>query len=957
MSRWLHPAISILSVLVLSADLGGQQDTPVSFNEVIRPIFSRHCLACHGPDKAQRKAGLRIDTQSGAAEVIDRDDPDESDLLLRIRSTDDDRMPPSGHGQPLAEDEIETIRLWIKQGAPFETHWAFVAPKKVQPAANESDHQAINEIDLFVLAQLKRQGLSPSGPATPSRLIRRLALDLTGLPPSQEMVQRYSKNPTPSVYEQIVDELLASPAFGEHWAAMWLDLARYADTCGYAEDRTRTIWPWRDWVIRAFNENRPFDQFTTEQIAGDLLDHPTNDQKLATAFHRNTLNNSEGGTSDEEFRTIAVKDRISTTVNVWMGLTLRCAECHTHKYDPISQKEYYQFLDFFNQTSDADRTDEFPTIELFPQGRESILVPLDRQIKQLRDKIAKQPPIWSVLVPVDVSSRDGTTLKVLDDHSVLSSGSNPEKEELTLKLDLAAGTYTGLRLEVIPDAGNGGHVGRSEHGNFVISQFRAALQTGDESTSIRLADAAADFSQAKFDIKLSVRDKVDDGGWAVSHPNQDFGTKRTAIFSFEKPLILKGPAQLSWVILHQSPWKQHNVGRVRLSSTAVEQPAAKFREKKLEPLTHQLAKLRRQRNTPVRVPIVQELEKAKNRQTHIMTRGSYLQPGEKVSAAVMQAFHTLPQGAPENRLGIAQWIVSTDNPLTARVTVNRFWARLFGRGIVATEEDFGTQGSLPTHPLLLDWLAIDFRDNGWNVKRLLKQIVMSATYRQSAVADRRQLKIDPMNIWLSRGPRFRLSAEVIRDQALAVSGLLSKKMYGPPVFPPNPVKRVVNAFTGGMTWTVSKGEDRYRRAVYTFIKRSSPHPLFDTFDMATREVCNLRRVRTNTPLQSFMTLNDESFVEAARALAGKMHGFNRDLKLQLNHGYQLAMFQSASDDQILALTDLYESTLAEYKRDLAAAALFAGVEEGSDPDSNAAELATLTVVANVILNLDSFLTK
>jgi hypothetical protein len=758
-----------ISISLIASAIGSDE---IEFNRQIRPILSRHCFSCHGPDDGQREADFRLDLRDEALVAIEPGDVDGSELFDRITSPDDDeRMPPPEHGAALNHDEIELIRNWIEEGAKYQQHWSFVAPRKAElPPLDQ--HRAAwtrNEIDYFVADKLVEMKLEPAPAADPRRLIRRLALDLTGLPPARGMVERFVQTPTDETYETIVDELLASPDYGEHWTAMWLDLARYADTIGYAEDRHRDIWPWRDWVIRAFNDNMPYDQFTIEQLAGDLLPAATSDQILATAFHRNTLNNTEGGTSDEEFRVVAVKDRISTTVNVWMGLTLRCAECHTHKYDPISQKEYYQFFDFFNQTEDADLGDERPKISIFPAGREAEFERLDEEIAVLKETAATKE----------------------------------ETQRLTAAMD--------------------------------------------------------------------------------------------------------------------------------------------------------------DRNSPILVPIMKELDPEHARTTHVMIRGSYLQPGEQVSAAVMQAFHPLPPNVPHNRLGVAQWLVSENNPLTARVTVNRFWARLFGTGIVETEEDFGTQGSLPTHPQLLDWLAVDFREHGWDVKRMLKQMVMSSTYRQSSIPGQASLELDPRNLFLSHGPRFRLSAEVIRDQALAVSGLLSRKQYGPPVYPPNPVKKVRSAFQGETVWTESQGEDRYRRTLYTYLKRSSPHPLFETFDMATREVCCIRRIRTNTPLQSFMTLNDQIFVEAAQALARKMYESDDDCLQQIANGFSIALLRPATESELETLGALYQSTLAEYAQQQDLARQMAGIDQTGQANENndqaIAELAALSVIANVILNLDEFLTK
>lgn len=952
-------AFSLFAVLTRTIDA-----QEVSFNREVRPILSKHCLACHGPDPEQREADLRLDLRDDAIAVIQPGDVEGSEAFARITSDDDDRMPPAEHGNALAKNEIELIRKWIEQGAHYQTHWSFVAPVKAQPhkLTQPAIEWARNEIDHFVAAKLAQLNLQPSPDADPRRLVRRVALDLTGLPPSPEMVERFAQTPTDETYSAIVDELLASASYGEHWTAMWLDLARYADTIGYASDTNRIIWPWRDWVIKAFNSNMSYDQFTIEQIAGDLLPDATVDQKLATAFHRNTLNNSEGGTSDEEFRTIAVKDRISTTVNVWMGLTLRCAECHTHKYDPISQTEYYQFLAFFNQTMDEDKNDERPRLDVFPDGREEEFAKLDAQIARLKQQLAKAKPAWKTMTPTRAESRDGATLKIQDDGSILSVGENPKHDDYSLTFQLLPGTYSGIRLEVLPSSEHNGKVGRGPDGSYVLSQVRATLGTGKMESKIKFSQAAADYSQPKYDIQHIIRDNLDDKGWAVSHPQAGFGANRIGVLSFDKPIELSAATEFKFHLTFMSPWDQRTIGHFRLSTTSVESPAEKYKKKTLQPLKTKLETAIRNRNAPIRVPVMVERKPENVRKTHVMTRGSYLQPAEQVEAAVFDAFPPLPAGAEMNRLGVAQWLVADDNPLTARVTVNRFWAKVFGRGIVETEEDFGTQGSPPSNQALLDWVAVDFRENGWDVKRLLKQIVTSSTYRQTGIATMERVKVDPDNAFLSRGPRFRLRAEVIRDQALAVTGLLSAKRFGPPVYPPNPVKSVRSAFAGQTIWVESKGENRYRRAIYTYLKRSSPHPLFETFDMATREVCNLRRIRTNTPLQSFMTLNDRTFIEAAQSLAAKMHQRGDTPDQQIEHGLKLALLRPGSTDQIVELGKLYAELRNVYEAAPDDAKLMTdaigkfGIDEETGK-TKSAELAALTVVANVILNLDAFLTK
>lgn len=940
--------------LTLSQQADGTVASEIGFNKQVRPILARHCIACHGPDEEHREAGLRLDIREDALAAIEPGDSDSSELMARVTSSDKDvQMPPPEHGSSLNQDEIETLRQWIQQGAKFEQHWSFVKPVSKQLPERAFADWGRNEIDRWVASKLKQLALKPSADGDPHRLIRRLSLDLTGLPPSPEMVQRYAKQPTDEVYEQIVDELLASPSYGERWAAMWLDIARYADTKGYAEDRTRDIWPWRDWVIRAFNDNLGYDQFTIQQIAGDLLPEATERQRLATAFHRNTLNNTEGGTNNEEFRMIAVKDRISTTMNVWMGLTLRCAECHTHKYDPITHEEYYQFLDFFNQTADADLNDDRPRMLVYPEERKAGYAKLDFQIAALEKRIEKEPQVWFPLEPSKTTSRDGTEFKVLDDQSILPVGKNPRFDEYAFEFQLPAGKHTGLRLEMIPDPATGGNVGRGYGGGFVINQIRAAKSINGQDQPVAFSNAFADYNQRGFSIDSVIKDKPHVRGWAVKHPVEEFRFRRTVALAFKEVLELKEPTTLKVFLLHASPWPGFNSGRTRFSSTEFAGDVADaFRKKSIDPLRWEAARLRKQRLTPVQVPIMQELPESRRRSTYINLRGNYMARGKKVSARVPQAFHELPADSPRNRLGVAEWIVSEENPLTARVAVNRFWARLFGVGLVETEEDFGTQGSVPSNQDLLDWLALDFQKNQWDVKRLLKKMVMSSTYRQDNRATQQQLEIDPQNRFLARGPRFRLSAEVVRDQALSVSGLLSARQFGPPVYPPSPVKRIVNAFTGGMTWEVSKGEDRNRRAIYTFLKRSSPHPLFDTFDMASRTVCNMRRIRTNTPLQSFMTLNDETFLDCARALAGSMHRSGEEPQTQISTGLQQALLHPAKPDHVAALTQLYQQTLQDYQKDPLSAEKLVGKKTTDAP-----QLAALTVVANVIMNLDEFLTR
>ena len=929
----------------------------VSFNNEVRPIISKNCMGCHGPDPADRKGDFHLDTfegitkrnSKGRAGVI-VGDPANSEIIKRVRSKNPEVvMPPPDHGHHLTEQEITTLEQWITEGANYEVHWALVAPKN-PPVPGTNHPSPKNEIDHFVYKKLSEKGLEPMPSADPRVLLRRLALDLTGLPPSLEDVEAFAAEPTEANYQTYVKKFLAQPSYGEHWAALWLDIARYADTVGYSGDEHRDVWPWRDWVIDAFNDNMPYDEFTKLQIAGDLLPNATPEQQLATAFHRNTLNNNEGGTSDEEFRVIAVKDRISTTMNAWMGLTLRCAECHTHKYDPITHEEYYQFYDFFNQTRDNDQKDDRPRLELYSaKGRDAQLAALKQRIADLKETRKKKPDPFQ---PLDLKavSKGGATVSTNSKGHFVFTGKNPKTDTYVLTGTTSDEIQT-LRLDLHPNKENGGNVGRAGDGALVLSHVTVDLTLEDGSTKrIPIKKAVANVQQPNHEIKNVIGKTPHKNGWALNHPKDGYRGNRHALFELTEPI----PAGATFTVslVQQAQWPGHNIAALTLRGTDEADAVARYQKKELDPLGRKIAKAEADLVAPVRVPVMQDRKHP--RKTHIMARGSYLQPTDEVKAGVPAALNPLPEGAPKNRLGIAQWLVADDNPLTARVAVNRLWARLFGTGIVETEEDFGIQGSLPTNQPLLDWLALQFQQD-WDQKRLLSLIVTSHTYRQSAVADSTRLAKDPRNIYLSRGPRFRLSAEVVRDNALAVAGLLSDKRYGPPVYPPNPIKKYVNAFTGGMVWNASQGEDRHRRALYTYLKRSSPHPLFETFDMATRDVCNMRRIRTNTPLQSFMTLNDIAFIEAARSLAMQMQKqAPKNVRGQIAHGLHKALLRPGNQNQIDTLESLYQDSLARYQSDKDAASELAALPKDHE---NVSQLAALTLVTNVILNLDAFLTK
>ena len=1014
-----------LSGLVAAAD-GAK---PVSFVRDVRPILARNCFACHGPDEKHREAGLRLDTREGALAKVDGrqavvpSNPDASELVKRIVSANgDELMPPKDSGKSLTPDQIDLLKRWVAEGANWGSHWSFEAPKRPEIPAVANSAWPANELDRFILARLEREGLAPSPVADRHTLARRVSLDLTGLPPDAAILARYLKDPSPDAYERLVDDLLQSPAFGERWARMWLDLARYADTKGYEKDLARTMWRYRDWVIDAFNSDMPYDQFTREQLAGDLLPQATVEQQLATAFHRNTMVNDEGGTDNEEFRIAAVKDRVDTTLQVWMGLTFGCAKCHNHKYDPVSQREYYQFYAYFNQTEDADDFDERPKIATPTREQSETLTRLRAEataLEQQRDAMTPELQAfaeewavkvaasrgWVVPVPSEMAAASGSTLKRQQDGSILAEAKSPAKETYTLTLPVEESRLTGLKLEALPDGSHPkGGVGRSPNdGNFVLSAVKLSVRSGQSVREIEFTGAKADFSQSEYPVENSLKNTdLAKRGWAVS-PQQ--AKSHAAVFTPAEPISLESGSELLVTLDHQFEFAYpgFSLGRFRLSVTSDDNPsldanvpesivaivrmpvANRSAAQQSELLKHvaafapstqtardQLAKVRQQLAMPLpQTPILRELPAEKHRATKIHIRGNFLELGDPVEGAVPASFHSLPPGAPQNRLGIAAWLTSSDNPLTARVAVNRAWSQFFGAGLVESQEDFGSQGQPPTHPELLDWLAVEFMDplprtasspspvaTPWSFKRLCKLIVMSSTYRQSSAVSQELQERDRFNKLLARGPRFRMEAEMIRDNALAVSGLLSRKLYGPSVMPPQP-EGIWQSTYNTTRWETSKGEDRYRRGLYTFIKRTTPYPAMTTFDAPSRELCTVRRINTNTPLQALVTLNDPAFVEAAQALARRiLKEAGPRLEDQLAKGLELALLRPADPREIEVLGKLFESRRSHYASNPEQAVKFATDPFGRIPDGvKPTELAALTAVCNVILNLDEFITR
>lgn len=822
---------SFLPLAASPAFAQGSKAKKVSFARDIQPILSANCLLCHGPDL--QKAGLRLDSAAAATAKLKRGGhaivpgkAEESELVARIFSeAPSERMPPPKAGKELKPHEKALLRRWIEEGAEFQMHWAFQAPKRPAVPSVKNKAWVRSPIDAFILSRLENEGLTTSPEADRYTLARRAALDLTGLPPTLEMVERFVKDTRPDAYELYVDEVLKTPAYGERWAHVWLDLARYADSNGYAEDQPRTIWKYRDWVIDAINKNLPFDQFTIDQIAGDLLPKPTDEQLVATAFHRNTLTNTEGGTNDEEFRNIAIVDRVNTTFSVWMGITINCAQCHNHKYDPISQEEYFKVFSIFNQSEDSDKGDNSPNhmwIDSADAKRKADLEALvDKMTKEMNNKVP------------DLAERQAKW----------------EKE------------------------GNRGKLPKN---------IQAVLAV----------EPAKRNPNQKIELSLHFRSTLPE----IKDLNAEIIKNKTAADAIK----------------------------------------------------------------PVPTPVMKELPKDKRRVTKIHVRGDWLNLGKEVGPGVPSLFHGLPKETPADRLALAKWLVDPANPLTSRVAVNRYWEQIFGVGLVMTPEDFGLRSELPVHPELLDWLAVEFQDSlKWDVKKLLKIIVTSAAYRQSSQVTKAALERDPDNRLFARGPRFRASAETIRDQALFVSGLMSKKMHGPSVRPPQPKFGLSAAFGPGTDWTNDTGENKYRRGLYTYWRRTTPYPSMVTFDAPARTVCTVTRPRTNTPLQALVTLNDPCFVETAQALGRRMmKEGGATVEERAAYGFRLCVSRPPQARELSILKQVYEKARDDFEKNPKEAVKLATDPLGPLPEGIAApEAAAWTVVGNVLMNLDEFLAK
>lgn len=943
-------------ILFLSASIGSfaTADDKVDFNRDVRPILTKHCTACHGGVKAagnisyvSRESAMSVG-KSGERPIVPGK-PAESDMLRRIRSTDPEEvMPKPKHGPPLSSAETSVIERWIAQGAEWRDHWAFEKPIEPPVPAVSNETWPSAPLDRFVLNRLDREKLKPSPEADAAEWLRRASFDLTGLPPSPEQLaefqEGFAKDPV-AARSQAVDRLLASPAYGERWASVWLDIARYSDTYGFEKDPHRDIWPFRDWVIRAFNADMPFDQFTIEQLAGDLLPDPTADQRLATAFHRNTQSNTEGGTDDEEFRVAAVLDRVNTTWTAWQGLTFGCVQCHSHPYDPIQHREFYQFTSLFDNTMDCDQDDDFPRMKIAsdPAKRdeasklETRSRSLRREINDVGLPVAKATSDWSPFVPDKLAPSHGK-LSAGADGVVQSEGTLPAGCSHTVSAP--ARPFSALRLRILTDSPD---PKKWPERGALVTKFEARLiDSAGVSTPVAMKEVFADH--------LSDMYEPSPGGNVGGFPKLE--GPRWFVFVPAAPVTPPDGSRLE-IFLKQDAQTTGNQGtpvrRFAVDLTNRPEWTALVNDAARQSLWASLGEVRNQFNAipGSLVPVMVSRPDNGHRETRLFARGNRLNKEDLVQPAIPAVFKT--NGAPQvsNRLDMARWLVGPDNPLAARVMANRLWAELFGTGIVRTLEDFGTSGEPPSHPELLDHLALRLRDHHhWSLKAMLREIVLSSTYRQCHRASSELVARDPLNRLLARGPRVRLTAEMVRDQGLAVSGLLSAKMFGPPVYPPQPAG-VWNSVYSGAAWNESKGEDRYRRGVYTYSKRTSGFPGFLTFDAPSRDLCSARRVTSNTPLQALVTMNDPAHIEFAQALAKRMQARGGSLEEQLAFGVFLATQRNPEPEMRKELVSLLEDLKAEYGKNPAESAKL-----GATPDE-----AALVLVANTILNLDSALNR
>ncbi len=998
---------SLLACVLATVMLPAQD---LSYSRDIRPILSKNCFKCHGPDAKRRKAKLRLDRPS----AVQREH-----MVEHITSADPKAiMPPPKSGKKLSPAEIKLLTRWVEQGSKYEQHWSFVPPRR--PSLPPAENRELHPIDRFVHSTLQTAGMTPSDPADRLTLIRRVSLDLIGLPPTPGEADAFVADHSPDAYEKIVERLLASPRYGERWARRWLDLARYADTNGYEKDRERSIWPYRDWVIKALNADMPYDQFAIEQVAGDMLPNATSSQLIATGFHRNTMLNEEGGIDPLEYRYYAVNDRVQTTGTVFLGLTLSCAQCHTHKYDPITHSEYFGLLAFLNNSDE-------PTYRL-PDAAKDAKAELRRESAIRKQKgLAALWPVdakqslgerfdgWlsetraSVVAWQALQANEATSnlpsISLEADGVVFCSGDTSKHD--TYRLTYTAGTtpITALRLEALPDVrlpdgGPGMTYYEGTIGDFFLREFKLTAA----GKAVAIASATESYSKNRYGNQAVSAALAADGdlqtGWSV---HGRIGERHVAVFVLAEPLAAGTTFELE---MHFGRHFGSSLGKFCLSATgdarggkamafgpeiegllrrADDSLAAEDRDRLRETfllgapeVAAHAKKIEKLRRLPAYTTTLVFDERAPGhmRPTHRHHRGEFLQPKELVLPGVPEVLHAWSEGRSKDRLGFARWLVSSDNPLVARVAVNRHWAAFFGTGLVRTLDDFGAQGEIPSHPELLDWLSTEFVEGGWSLKSLHRLIVTSATYKQSSLVSADARQRDPENRWLGRAPRFRLEAEILRDAALFSAGVLSSKMFGPPVRPPQPSGITEFAY-GNPKWKASKGEGRRRRSLYTFAKRTTPYALFQTFDAPSGEACKARRDKSNTALQALSLINDPQLLEIAQAMGETVdryaleHGDN--LNVTLVHAFRRVLTRHPSAEELVVLTAFVQRQQTRFAADSASARAVAGIAakvESGEVEPGKAELrmedlsearivsrATWTSLCRALFGLDETITR
>lgn len=913
----MHVLILIVGIVFLST--GCRQDTgKISYNRDIRPIFNKNCLVCHGGVRQRGGFSLLFEedafgnTESGERAIV-RGDHRESELYKRLVNPNPEKRMPQ-EADPLSEHEINLIARWIDEGAKWEKLWSYQVPEFPDIPDAGSDWP-INPIDRFVLRKMQQNGLEPALEADKYRLIRRLSLDITGLPPTPEQVSAFISDTTVDAYEKLVDRLLASPRYGEKWASMWLDLARYANSKGYEKDPYRNIWRYRDWVISALNRDMPFDEFTIDQLAGDMLKPAGNSQLIATGFHRNTMTNTEGGTEDEEFRVAAVIDRVNTTMEVWQGVTINCVQCHHHPYDPIRHDEFYKMAAFFNNTQDADLDSDFPLAEIYSEKDAEKIRQTISHLVDLKPEISVHPED-----PLSKQIRNALFPRLLADYA-------DDYENVIMR-------YNG------PLDNSSANLNNQKNKSYYFTYDSVELKN--------LTSLSLRYSAEGNDARIKTFADSAGGSLLAEKDLASTGAKWDSKDIFKNTRIrlkkTEGKHALVFEILNTTGKVPDGLVRIREIDLKYQHQGSYPENVRI--LEDQLIAMRKNAD----LNLVMKEKTVLSRETHVFERGNWLLPGKTVRPDIPESLGKFPDDQARNRLSLAMWLVSPDNPLTARVTVNRLWEQLFGRGIVETTEDFGSQGEPPSHPGLLDYLSLQFSGTyNWSIKSIIREMVLSATYRQSSGITPEKLEKDPYNVLLSRGPRFRLSAEQLRDQALAVSGLLDTTMGGKSTMPVQP-EGTWQVVYNNEKWITTEN-DKHRRSVYTYWKRTSPYPSYITFDAPSREFCVSRRIRTNTPLQALVTLNDPVYTEVSIALAGRMSAYGKnDTGKAISYGYRLALCHEPDDASLRLLTRLFLSASNEIDKNISRIHL-------ANNKTMQTEMTPMAIVANAIINLDEFQTR